>query len=291
MKPAPFSYHRPQSVDEAVDLLDRLGDDSRPLAGGQSLVPLLAMRLATPAHLVDLNRLPELARIDERDGTLVIGGLVRQRTAERSPLVHQWSPLLAEALPLIGHPQIRTRGTIGGSLAHADPAAELPLALVVLEGDIVVRSARGERVIPATEFFVSHFTTSMAPGEILVEVRVPATGERTGWAFREVARRHGDFAIVGVAAMVRLDADGTVAEVRVGVSGVEGVPLRVPAAEAVLRGEVSTEATIEAAAQAVVTAVNPTTDIHATAAYRAHVAGVLARGALLAAAARAQGEA
>ena len=226
MKPPPFEYHAPGSLPEALDLLARLGPDAKVLAGGQSLVPLLNLRLARPAHLVDINNLAELGEIQPLDGGLKIGAMVRQRAAERSDLVRERCPLMAEALPFIGHPQIRNRGTVGGSLAHADPASELPAVAAALDADLVVQSVRGERVLKPEDFFVSFLTTSLEPDELLVELRVPAWPSGAGWAYLEISRRHGDFAMVGVASIVRLAADGSVAEARLAYTGAGGAPIR-----------------------------------------------------------------
>jgi carbon-monoxide dehydrogenase medium subunit len=292
VKPPPFEYHAPEALPGALDLLARFGDEAKVLAGGQSLMPLLNLRLARPANLVDINPVePELGFIDvsSRDGGLRLGGLVRQRAAERSDLVRERNPLLAEALPLVGHPQIRNRGTIGGSLAHADPASELPAVVTLLDAELVARSARGERTLRADEFFVSYFTTRLEPDELLTEVRLPAWPAAAGWAFLEVSRRHGDFAMVGVASLVRLGSDGSIAEARLAYTGVGATPVRAREAERGLVGQPATEDTFAAAAERAVQALDPQADVHATAAYRRHVAGVLTRRALARAVERAQG--
>jgi CO/xanthine dehydrogenase FAD-binding subunit len=290
VKPPPFEYHAPSSTAEALELLAQVGSDGKVLAGGQSLVPLLNLRLARPAHLIDINALQsEIGDIRADDGGLAIGALTRQRSAERSTLIAERCPLLAEALPLIGHPQIRNRGTIGGSLAHADPASELPAVAAVLEADLVVRGARGERVIRPDAFFVSYLTTTLEPDELLVEVRIPAWPSGAGWSYQEVSRRHGDFAMVGVAALVRLDPSGTIAEARLGYTGAAAAPVRARAAERSLAGQPpSADAFAEAAEQAG-RDLDPQDDVHASAAYRRHVARVLTRRALQAAVNRASG--
>jgi CO/xanthine dehydrogenase FAD-binding subunit len=281
VKPPRFEYHAPATTDEALQLLSQVGADGKVLAGGQSLMPLLNLRLARPAHLIDINALEaEIGQIRADDGGLAIGAMVRQRTAERSSLVRERCPLLAEALPLIGHPQIRNRGTIGGSLAHADPASELPAVAAVLDADLVVRSTRGERVIKPDDFFVTFLTTVIEPDELLVEVRVPAWPDGAGWSFQEISRRHGDFAMVGVAALVRLDPSGTIAETRLGYTGAAAAPVRARAAERSLAGQPpSTDAFAEAAEQAS-QVLDPQDDVHAPAAYRRHVARVLTQRAL-----------
>jgi aerobic carbon-monoxide dehydrogenase medium subunit len=295
MKPPPFTYHRPGTLEEALDLLGEYGDEAKVLAGGQSLLPLLSLRLAHPAHLVDINRINgKSSQIGQPDGGLglSIGPLVRQRTAEASPVVRAGCPLLAEALPLIGHTQIRNRGTVCGSLAHADPASELPAVALALEGEMVAQSrARGTRVIAADAFFRGYLTTALEPDELLTEFRLPAWPAGTGWSFQEVARRHGDFALVGIAAALRLDAAGTCQDVRLAAIGAGPGPLRGRAAEAVLRGQPFSSDSVTAAAQALGKEVDPASDVQATAAYRRHVTMVLARRALEEAAARARASA
>src|SRR5204863_6480341 len=197
MKPAKFEYHAPSTLDEAIALLVRYGGDAKLLAGGQSLVPLLNFRLARPAALVDLNRIASLAYIREQDGQVRFGAMTRQRTIEFSPVVAQRLPLLKEATRWVGHLPIRTRGTIGGSIAHADPSAEYPAVLAALDGEVVARGAKGERVLKPRDFFQTYLTTNLAADEILTEVRLPATPAGAGYAFEVFARRHGDFAIIG----------------------------------------------------------------------------------------------
>ena len=293
MKPPPFTYHRPTSPDEALDLLAQLGDEAKVLAGGQSLVAILNLRLARPAHLIDINRLDgPLAQIEAAaDGGIRFGALVRQRAAEQAPLVRERAPLVAEALPYIGHQQIRNRGTICGNLAHADPASELPAVAVALDAQMIARSkARGERSIAAADFFRGYLTTALEPDELLVEFRLPAWPVGAGGSFQEVARRHGDYALVGVAAVVQVDATGTCTDARLGVTGAGPGPVRAREAEAALAGQPLSTDAINAAAERVVAVLDPVSDVHATAAYRRHVAGVLARRALEAAAARAHSQ-
>jgi aerobic carbon-monoxide dehydrogenase medium subunit len=295
MKPPPFTYHRPGTLEEALDLLGEYGDEAKVLAGGQSLLPLLSLRLAHPAHLVDINRINGTSsQIGQPDGGLglTIGALVRQRAAEASPVVRAGCPLLAEALPLIGHTQIRNRGTVCGSLAHADPASELPAVALALDGEMVAQSrARGTRVIAADAFFRGYLTTALEPDELLTELRLPAWPAGTGWSFQEVARRHGDFALVGIAAALRLDAAGTCQDVRLAAIGAGPGPLRGRAAEAALRGQPFSPESVTAAAQALGKEVDPASDVQATAAYRRHVTMVLTRRALEEAAARARASA
>jgi carbon-monoxide dehydrogenase medium subunit len=290
VKNAPFEYHAPRSVDEVLSLLAEHGDEAKVLAGGQSLVPLLAMRLARPSQLIDINEISDLAALRPLDGTgVAFGTLTRERDAERSALVAERLPVLAEALPMIGHVSIRNRGTIGGSIAHADASAELPAVAVVTGADIVVRSTRGERIVPAEEFFVSHFTTSMDDDELLTEIRMPSGPAGAGWAFHEIARRHGDFALVGVAAMTSL-ADGAVSEARVTLMGVADRPVRATGAEAALIGQPANDETIAAAAQEAIRDLDPASDMHGSAAFRRHLAGVAVRRALATAASRAGGK-
>jgi carbon-monoxide dehydrogenase medium subunit len=276
LKPPPFDYDAPDTVEEVLDLLAENGDDAKVLAGGQSLIPLLALRLARPARLVDVGHVGALQQITT-NGTLAIGAGVRQRSAERSADVARRSPLLARTLPLVAHVPIRTRGTIGGSLAHADPAAELPAVALLLETDLVARSRdRGERVVSARDFFTGFFETTLEPDELLLEMRVPAWPARTGCGFEELSRRHGDFALVGAGAVVGLADDGTVRDARLAFTGVAGTPVRSPSAETLLIGNPPTPDAVAAAVEAARTDLHPGDDIHATAAYRRHVAGVLA---------------
>jgi CO/xanthine dehydrogenase FAD-binding subunit len=289
VKPPPFEYHAPGTLSEALALLGQLGEDAKVLAGGQSLMPLLNLRLARPAHLVDINGLTEIAGIGASNGGLEIGAMVRQRAAERSTLVHERNPLLAEALPLIGHPQIRNRGTIGGSLAHADPASELPAIAAALDADLVVRSARGERVLKPDQFFQTFLTTALEPDELLVEIRIPAWPSNAGWSCQEISRRHGDFALVGVACVLRLNASGTIAEARLAYTGAGAAPIRARDAERALVGQPPTTDSFTAAAEQAARALDPQSDVHASAAYRTHVAKVLTKRALSEATQRARG--
>jgi len=282
MKPAPFRYYAPTSVEEALALLAEHGDEAKVLAGGQSLIPTMNFRLAQPAVLVDLNNIPDLFYIQPNgNGGLRIGAMTRQAQVERAPLVAERAPLVHETMPHIAHPQIRNRGTFGGSLAHADPAAELPAVTVALGGRFLARSQRGERWIPAEEFFWGLFTTALEPDELLVEIELPAMPPRTGWAFREVARRHGDYALVGVAALVTLDEAGTCEEARLVFLSVGDGPVVAEQAAEVLRGQTPTAEAIRAAAETAASAdIDPVSDIHASAEFRRHLAKVLARRAL-----------
>jgi carbon-monoxide dehydrogenase medium subunit len=297
MKPAPFDYAAPDTVEEALALLAERGSDAKPLAGGQSLVPLLNFRLARPAVLVDLNRIPGLDGVEPAaGGGLVIGAMVRHRRLERDPRVAAAAPLLAETAPFIAHPQIRNRGTVGGSLAHADPAAELPAAAVALDARLRLRSAAGERTVAARAFFVGLLATLLEPGELVVAVELPAAPPATGWAFTELARRHGDYAQAGVAVRVTLDPTGRCAEARLAFLSVGDGPIAADRAAAALAGaELGTgddgraAAAIAEAAEIAGGEIDPVGDIHASADYKRHLAKVLARRALATAAARARG--
>jgi carbon-monoxide dehydrogenase medium subunit len=278
VKPAPFVYHRPDTLDEALQLLDAHGADAKPLAGGQSLVPAMNFRLAQPAVLVDLNRIPALAVLEEVAGGLRIGGMTRQRTLEHSPVVARLAPLVAETMPFVAHPPIRTRGTLGGSLAHADPAAELPAVMLALDATIGVRSRAGVRSIAASEFFQGLFATDLGPGELIVDVTLPAPVPGRGWAIDEVSRRHGDFALAGAVAVVELDARGHVARTAVALVNLHDRAVRAARAERVLTGETPSDAAIRAAADAASTQdADPGSDLHASSAYRRQLAAVLVR--------------
>jgi CO/xanthine dehydrogenase FAD-binding subunit len=280
VKPPAFDYLAPTSVDETLTILAELGDRAKLLAGGQSLVPLLNFRLVRPPHLVDLNALSGLAGISEQDGHLVIGAMTRQRAVEISGLVSRRCPLLAEAMPQIGHVQIRNRGTIGGSLAHADPAAELPAVVAALEGELVVRSVRRRRVLKPEQFFLGYLTTATEPDEMLVEIRLPVMPKRTGSAFLEVSRRHGDFALVGVAATITLDEAGVCTASALALTGVGPTPVVAREAVRTLVGVKPSPAAFEDAGHRVSAALRPDSDLHASSEYRQHVGGVLARRAL-----------
>ena len=261
-------------------MLAEHGDEAKLLAGGQSLVPMLNLRLARPSVVVDLAGVSGLAGMDRADGRLLLGPMTRQRAVETSAAVATACPLLAEAIRHIGHVQIRNRGTVGGSLAHADPAAELPAVAVALGAEMALRSARGERVVPAEEFFDGSFTTVLQPDELLAEVRLPVTeGRRT--AFVELARRTGDFAIVGVAAAVRFQPGSRrVTEAGMAALGVGPIPVRLHDAEAVVAGSDLDDAALSAASAAAMAAVSPVTDVHADAGYRRRLVGVLVSRAL-----------
>jgi carbon-monoxide dehydrogenase medium subunit len=289
VKPAPFEYAAPESPDEALALLAEYGPDAKLLAGGQSLMPLLSMRLARPAVIIDLNRVTALDYIREADGEVQIGALTRQRTAERSMAVARHLPLVVEALRWVGHPQIRNRGTIGGSLAHADPSAELPAVAAALGATFVLAGPSGERRLSPEDFFKGYLTTAIEPTEVLTEVRFPKMAADAGGSFVEVARRHGDFALVGAAAVVHPApaAAKRLRDVRLVFTGVGPTPVRIAEAEATVEGRALDDALLSKVARLVADRLEPESDIQASAAYRKHVAGVLARRALVAAAAQA----
>jgi CO/xanthine dehydrogenase FAD-binding subunit len=289
LKPAAFQYHAPRTVEEACALLAEYGDDAKVLAGGQSLVPLLSLRLASPAHVIDVNRIAGLDHIERTNGSLRIGALVRQADAERSPVVAAGCRMLSEALPLVAHVAIRNRGTVCGSLAHCDPAAEVPLIFAALGGRAVVRSARGERTIPASAFFAGYLQSTIEADELLVEMQLDVDGPKLGRAFGEVSRRHGDFATVAAAVSVRVDERGTVDRAAIAFGGVASTPVRVAAAEAALLGS-DAAAAVEAVCEAVRHELDPVGDIHGSADYRRRVAVELVRSLVHTACERAQEE-
>jgi carbon-monoxide dehydrogenase medium subunit len=282
MKPGRFAYHAPRELDEALAMLHEYGDEAKVLAGGQSLMPMLNFRLAQIEHLVDINRLGDgdLTEAGWAADTLVIPALVRQRHVERSERVARRLPVLAEALRQVAHPQIRNRGTVCGSLAHADPAAELPSVMSVLDATFTVASARGTRTIPVAEFFEFHLTTAMEPDELLLKVRVNLPGPGTYSVFREFATRRGDFALAGVAALCQVDDAGVVRECRLAAAGVSSTPQRLPEVEEMLLGGGLADDVLRDADRLARDAVDPTGDIHADAAYRRRLTGALVRRAL-----------
>ena len=288
MKPAAFEYHSPETLDQALSLLAETGSDTKALAGGQSLVPAMNFRLARPAALVDLNRITPLSYI-ERDGAggLRIGAMTRQRAVERSDLVAREAPLLFDAMPWIAHPQIRNRGTVGGSVAHADPAAELPAVMVALDARFVLRSHTGVRTAPARTFYTGVLSTELRPDELLTEIQIPPLASGAGGAFLEVARRQGDFALVGVAVQLVLNDAGACESARIAMVSAADRPVLATGAMAVLDGVVAGAAAFEEAARVAADIdIDPPGDIHASPAYRRHLARVLVRRALFKAAER-----
>ncbi len=288
MKSAPFAYHAPRCVDEAASLLAEHGAQARALAGGQSLVPLLHRRLLRPAALVDLNRVEGLAAVAADAGELTIGALARQRTVERSAAVAGGWPLLTEAIPHIAHVGVRNRGTVVGSLCHADPSAELPSVAVALDARVRVRHADREREVPAVAFFRGRTRTALAPGELAVELRVPAAPERSGSAWLELARRRGDLPVAGVAAVVGLDDAGRCTHARVACANVAETPFDATAIASALLGREVEETAAREVGEAVAAACDPVDDYQGTAAERRRVVAVLVRRALVLAAWRAR---
>lgn len=289
MKPATFTYHAPATLAEALRLLAEFGDTVKVLAGGQSLVPLMNFRLVRPEHVVDIGRVAALRYIQDEDGFLRTGALTTHAEIECSPLFQARCPLAPAAARHIGHSAIRNRGTVGGSVAHADPSAEWPLVLTCTGGSIVTEGPGGRRTIPAREFFLGYLTTALLPGELVVEVQFPALPAGAGWSFQEIARRHGDFALVAAAAVVTLDGAGRIGSARLALAGASPAPMLVEAVN-ILRGERPTEAALRQVAAEAVRDLSPESDLHAPAEYRREVAGVLARRTLTEAVRRAGGE-
>jgi CO/xanthine dehydrogenase FAD-binding subunit len=288
MKPAPFEYEAPRTIDEALALLADHGEDGKVLAGGQSLVPLMNFRLARPEVLVDINDVQELSYLRRADGRLHIGALTRHAQAEASPLVRERWPLVTEALRWVGHAQIRNRGTVGGSVAHSDPAAELPVAMTALGARFHVRSKeRGARALTAEDMFIDQLQSGLADDELLCEIEVPALPDAAGWAFTEYARRQGDFALGGAAVLLEPNgAGGTVARASIALLGAGPIPLGAAAAEDALAGQALTPAVAREAAADAVRGINPTGDMHGSSEYRRELIGTMVERALLAAAAR-----
>jgi len=282
MKLPHVDYEAPKTISEAVELLAEHQDEASVLAGGQSLIPLLALRLARPEVLIDINGVAELSGVSVADGWVAIGAMTREYVAEESETVAETVPLLAAALPLIGHEAIRSRGTVGGSLAHADPAAELPAVARALDAEFVVRGQSGERVVPAAEWFEGFLTTSRRPDELLVEVRFPAAGRGAGISFQEVARRHGDFAIVGLAASLTL-SEGAISDARLAFAAVSDVPVRAVGAEDLLVGEEPSAELFDEAARRATDDIDPPADLNGSSDYRRKVAAALVRRGLRAA--------
>ena len=289
MKPAPFEYHAPQTVEEALSLLAERGEDAKVLAGGQSLVPMLALRLASPEHLIDVNRIDQLSGVWSEDGSLVVGATTRHSTLEHDPEIAAAVPVLARVAPHIGHFQSRNRGTLGGSLAHADPAAELPGVVRLLDAEIEVDGPRGERRIPAGDFFETVFTTSLQPDELVTAVRFPRWGARAGFAVEQVARRHGDFALVGAMAAVEV-SNGRVSRIALCMTGVDMVPVRRDEVERALIGAVVADLDLDAVADQAVSDLSPSGDVHASSDYRKQVGATMASRALVHAIKEATGE-
>ncbi len=276
MKPSSFEYHAPRSAAEAVGLLAELGDEAKVLAGGQSLIPMLALRLAVFEHLVDVGRVDELVGIERRNGSLWVGAGTTEAAVERSAEVAAAVPLLSRATPYIGHFQIRSRGTVGGSIAHADPAAEYPAVALALDAEMDVVSPRGRRTVPAAEFFTGLWSTDLAPDELLAGTSFPVWSGRCGFAVEEFARRHGDFALAGAVVAVELEADDTVRRSAIGLIGLGGTPLRAAEAEALVAGRPVGEVEADAVGRAATAGLDRVpADMHGSAAYRIRVGAAM----------------
>lgn len=279
MIPASFEYYAPTTLEEALQILDQYPEEARVLAGGQSLVPMMKMRLATPSKVIDLNRIPDLSYIRKEDQRVCIGAMTRHYEVETSSLIHQYCPLLAECAREIGDVQVRNRGTLGGSLAHSDPSADYPAVMLACEAEFKLRSQRGERVVKAEDFFVDLFTTALEPGELLVEVQIPVCPPHTGTAYLKMEQRASGFALCGVAVWVQKEGE-LLKDLRVGITGVGPKAYRARETENLLRGKKLEEDLLNQAVGRVAEGVVPLEDIHASADYRVHLTQVLTRRAI-----------
>jgi len=288
MIPGTFEYHSPSSVAEATALLARLGDDAKVLSGGQSLIPLMKLRLAAPKHLVDINGLPGLAYVREDDGTLRIGGLTREVDLEESEIVRSRYPLLFDTCKVIADPIVRNLATVGGNLAHGDPANDHPATMLALGAEVVATGTRGERTIPIGSFFTGPFSTALKPDEIVVEIRVPAPRPRSGGAYVKLERKVGDFATAAVAVQITLDAGGACEQVGIGLTNVGSVPIKAAKAEAALKGKRPDDATIKQVAHLAAEAAQPSEDLRGSVEYKKDLVRVLTGRALRRAIERAQ---
>jgi carbon-monoxide dehydrogenase medium subunit len=289
VQPHRFEYVRARTIPEAVRLLRKHGDGAKILAGGQSLIPLMKLRLADPKLLIDIGRIPQLDSLKETSGSLVIGAMTRDREFETSELVGRRYPVLVDVVRGLGDPQVRNLGTIGGSLAHADPAGDWGTVLLALDAQLTLTGPRGSRSIPIDGFFTDTFATALQPDEILTEIRIPAPSPGSGSAYKKLKRKTGDFAIVSVSARVTLGAAGTIAEARLGLGAVGATALRAKAAEASLVGQVPDERAFGEAGRIAAQECNPTSDLHVSADYKRTMVALLAKRALAAAADRARG--
>ena len=280
MIPAPFEYHRPSSLPDALTLLARLGEDAKILAGGQSLIPLMKLRLVSPRHVVDITRIPGLGDIEERDGALVIGALVRESELEGSPLAQRRVPILVDTCRVVADPLVRNLATVGGNLAHGDPANDHPATMLALRAEVVAVGPRGEREIPVGQFFIGPLATALAPDEILTAIRVPVPRPRSGGAYLKLERKVGDFATAAVAAQVTLGADGACTEVGIGLTNVGPTPLQAPRAEAALRGRRPDEAALRDAAREAAEECDPAEDLRGSVEYKRDLVRVLTARAL-----------
>lgn len=291
MKPAAFDYKAPRSIEEALEIKAQGGDEAKLLAGGQSLIPAMNFRVAQPALLIDLNKLDELRFIKEDKGELKIGTMTTQATVEKSNAVKNANPLIHETMPFIAHPQIRNRGTFGGSLAHADPASELPVVATALGAKFKAQNTSGERWIEAKDFFLGFLTVSLEDDEMLTEISFPKFSKKTGWSFMEIARRHGDYAMAGVAALITINGGGTCKNARLVYLNVGDGPVDAVEASEILAGNKITEASIEAAAEkAAEDEIMPYGNVHASADYQKHLVKILTKRALTTAFERAKGK-
>jgi carbon-monoxide dehydrogenase medium subunit len=280
MIPAPFEYHRPSTLQDAVALLGRLGEDAKVLAGGQSLIPLMKLRLAAPRHVVDVNRIPGLGTIGEKDGALVIGALVRESELEASDVVQRRFPILADTCRVIADPVVRNLATVGGNLAHGDPANDHPAVMLALEAEVVAVGARGPRRIPVAELFTGPLTTALAPDEILTEIRIPLPAPRSGGAYLKLERKVGDFATAGIGVQVTLAADGTCARAGIGLTNVGPTPIKARRAESLLRGHRPDDAAIRDAARTAADESDPAADLRGSVDYKRDLVRVLTARAL-----------
>ncbi len=291
MIPAPFDYHAPTTLDEAIALLGKLGDTAKILAGGQSLIPAMRFRLASPEVLVDLGRIPELAHLEERGDHLAIGALAREHALEVSPAVAKSYPLLLDAARVIADPLVRNKATVGGNLAHADPANDHPAVMLAYGAQILVRGASGSRTIAIDDLFVGLFETSLAPGEILTEIRIPKPGPHSGGAYLKIERKVGDYAVAAVAVQLQLagPSDPTIRQIRIGLTNVSPIPARARAAEAALTGKQATDDVLEAAGKAAANECNPSADLRGQVDYKRDLVRILIKRAVRRAITRAQG--
>jgi carbon-monoxide dehydrogenase medium subunit len=289
MIPAPFDYHAPGSLAEAIGLLQQHGDEAKVLSGGQSLLPLLKLRLASAGHLVDIGRIPGLEYIKEEGGYLKIGGRTRESALERSDVIKAKYPILHDTALVIADPLVRNRATVGGNLAHADPANDHPATMLALGAEVVVAGPRGERVIPIDQFFTGIFSTALAPGEILVEIRIPAPPPRSGGAYVKLERKVGDFATAAAAAQITLGGDGTVARAAIALTSAGPTPIKATAAQQFLQGRRPDTAAIAQAATLAGQAASPSADRRGSVEYKREMARVLTARALAKAVARAGG--
>ena len=289
MKPASFFYLCPSTLEETMDLLTEYGDEGKIIAGGQSFVPILNMRMSEPEYLIDIHQLNELEGIRLEDNIIKIGALTTQRILEKHVLIKEHLPVLEEAVKFIGHVQTRNRGTVGGSVAHADPSAELPLSFLALNAEIIVQNTSDTRTADINEFFLTYLTTDMMPDEILTEIHVPIHQPK-GYAFEELSRRHGDFALVSVVCLLSTDDDAKIDSVRLAVGGIDAVPILAEEAMDFLIGKELTEKVLEEAADLAIENADPDEDLHASVDYRIHLAKTLTKKAIQKAYNRERGE-